>query len=189
MSSGTRTLLSEVFGYVFLALSVVWAINNIETIKAAAIHLGFDLPESAPTKGRTHQTNNAAKTVHKTSGYVELAADNQGHYQARVEVNGRSIDAMVDTGATVVVMSHRDAHRAGIIVTPNDYTGRARTANGIARVAPVTLARVRLGDIVVRNVRGLISEPGKLNGTLLGMSFLSKLSRFEIRSGRLILQK
>ncbi len=181
--------MSELFGYVFLALAVVWAINNIETIKTAAIHLGFNLPASAPTDGRAHQTRKAVKAKHQPVGYVELAANNHGHYQARVEVNGRSIDAMVDTGATVVVMSHRDARRAGIMVAPSDYTGRARTANGIARVAPVMLARVRLGDIVVRNVRGLISEPGKLDGTLLGMSFLSKLSRFEIRSGRLILQE
>ncbi len=189
MSSGTRTLLSEVLGYLFLALAVIWTINNIETIKAAAVQLGFDVPASAPTNGRSLQQRQAANIMHKPLGYVELAADNYGHYRARVEVNGRFIDTMVDTGATLVAMSHRDARRAGIVVTPSDYTGRVRTANGIARVAPVMLSRVRLGDIVVRNVRGLVSEPGKLDGTLLGMSFLGKLSRFEIRSGRLILQE
>lgn len=189
MSSGTRTLLSEVVGYVFLALAVVWSINNIETIKAAAVKLGFGKLASASATGQPHQQRKTANVAHRSLGYVELAADNYGHYRARIEVNGRTVDAMVDTGATLVAMSHRDARRAGIMVAPSDYTGRVRTANGIARVAPVMLSRVRLGDIVVRNVRGLVSEPGKLDGTLLGMSFLGKLSRFEIRSGRLILQE
>lgn len=189
MSSGTRTLLSEVVGYVFLALAVVWSINNIETIKAAAVELGFDKFANISATGQPNQQRRTANAAQRSLGNVELAADNYGHYRAKVEINGRTVDAMVDTGATLVAMSHRDARRAGIMVAPSDYTGRVRTANGIARVAPVMLSRVRLGDIVVRNVRGLVSEPGKLDGTLLGMSFLGKLSRFEIRSGRLILQE
>ena len=190
MSSGMRTLLSEVLAYAFFALAAIWAINNFEVIKTAAVGLGLQLPQSTYTDPHTRQPQTQhAQVGHKPVGYVELPADNYGHYQASVEVNGRTIRAMVDTGATVVAMSHRDARRAGITVATTDYTSRVRTANCIARVAPVTLSRVRIGDIVVRNVRGVVSEPGKLNGTLLGMSFLSRLSRFEIRSGRLILQE
>ncbi len=58
---------------------------------------------------------------------------------------------------------------------------------GSARVAPVLLHRVRIGGIELRDVQAAVAEPGRLQGTLLGMSFLARLSRLEIRSGRLVL--
>ena len=79
---------------------------------------------------------------------------------------------MVDTGATMVALSYEDAERAGVYVRPADFTMRVNTANGIARAAPVTLDEISLGDITVRNVRAAVSEPGRLQGSLLGMSFL-----------------
>ena len=57
-----------------------------------------------------------------------------------------------------------------------------RTANGVARVAPVTLDRVSIGDITVRNVPASVSERGVLGTTLLGMSFLGRLSRVDMRA-------
>lgn len=192
MTSGTRTLVGEVLSWGIVALLLAWVLANFEDVKAVTAEvLGMDTPQSAdqPAKRKsTRKTAKRKKTI-QPLGHVELSANNYGHYEARLEVNGRGIDAMVDTGATLVALSHKDARRAGIIVSAKDYTHRVRTANGIARVAPVTLTRVRLGDITVRNVRGIVSEPGAMNGTLLGMSFLSRLSRFEIRNGRLILQE
>jgi aspartyl protease family protein len=62
------------------------------------------------------------------------------------------------------------------------------TANGVARVAPVTLDRITIGDITVRDVPAAVAEPGRLRTSLLGMTFLNKLSRFDMRSGVLVLQ-
>ena len=59
----------------------------------------------------------------------------------------------------------------------------------MARVAPVMLDRVSIGDITVRNVPAAVSEPGKLATSLLGMSFLSRLQRVDMRSGVLVLQE
>ena len=79
---------------------------------------------------------------------------------------------MVDTGATMVALTYEDAERAGIRLKPSDFTRGVSTANGVTRVAPVTLERVSIGDITVRNVAASVSERGRLQTTLLGMSFL-----------------
>ena len=68
---------------------------------------------------------------------------------------------MVDTGASIVALTYEDAERAGVYVRDSDFTQRVRTANGMARVAPVTLDRVSIGDITVRNVPAAVSERGQ----------------------------
>ncbi|MEQ8825967.1 MAG: TIGR02281 family clan AA aspartic protease [Filomicrobium sp.] len=192
MSSGTRSLINDVFMVAAIAVAAVWIMANLDTVKH---QLGLDQLLPAPQHENSRETaslkpaKGSDPARPKPIGYVELNPDGHGHFNARVEVNGRTIDAMVDTGATVVALSYEDARRSGVFISNSDYTGRVRTANGIAKVAPVTLPRVRIGDILVRNVKGVVSEPGKLNGTLLGMSFLGRLQRVEIRNGRLILQQ
>ncbi len=120
---------------------------------------------------------------------VELRAGAYGHFHARAEINGRPINVMVDTGASIVALSFEDARAAGLYVRDSDFTHRVSTANGYARIAPVTIDRISVGDITVRNVSGAVMEAGKLGTTLLGMSFLSRLQRVDIRSGMLILHE
>ncbi len=191
MTSGTRKLISEVLGWAAIAVVLASAMANFDSLKGhTATALGIELPQSGTLSRSAKSPSQSDKNrTPRAVGYVELSADDSGHYRTDLEINGRSVDAMVDTGATLVAMSHEDARRAGIRLAAKDYTHRVRTANGIAKVAPVTLSRVRIGDITVRNVQGVVTERGAMDGTLLGMSFLSRLSRFEIRSGRLILQE
>jgi aspartyl protease family protein len=99
------------------------------------------------------------------------------------------VDVLVDSGASMVALTYDDAGRAGVYVRDSDFTQRVRTANGLARVAPVTLDRVSIGDVTVRNVPATVSEPGSLGTTLLGMSFLSRLQRVDMRAGILVLQE
>ena len=119
---------------------------------------------------------------------VTLDRGRDGHFRAGAEINGRSIDVLVDTGATLVAMSYEDAARAGVAVHPGDFKYVSSTANGQARFARATLDQVRIGNIVVRNVPAAVSEPGRLGVTLLGMSFLSQV-RMEMRHGRLRLEQ
>ncbi|MBU1210401.1 MAG: TIGR02281 family clan AA aspartic protease [Alphaproteobacteria bacterium] len=183
--------MGEILSWAVVAVVLAYAMANFESVKGfTATLLGIELPQDGEAAATVKSANALSQAPNsRPLGYVELAADGSGHYRADLEINGRSVGAMVDTGATVVAMSHEDARRAGIVLSSNDYTHRVRTANGIAKVAPVTLSRVRLGDITVRNVEGVVTEQGAMDGTLLGMSFLSRLSRFEIRDGRLILQE
>ncbi len=119
---------------------------------------------------------------------VEIAAARNGHFFTEAEIDGRPINIMVDTGATMVALSYEDAERAGIYVNASDFTHSVSTANGRARIAPVMLQSVSIGDITVRDVPAAVSEPGRLRTSLLGMSFLGRLSRFDMRSGLLVLQ-
>ena len=96
---------------------------------------------------------------------------------------------MIDTGATMVALSYEDAEAAGFRLSDSDFTRAVSTANGVARVAPVTLDRVSIGNITVRDVPAAVAERGRLKTSLLGMSFLGRLSRFDMRSGRLVMQE
>lgn len=138
---------------------------------------------------RVKPTPTRAELVASSNSIVELQAGRDGHYHATAEINGRSIEVLVDTGASMVAMPYEDAERAGIYVKDADFTARASTANGLARMAPVILDRVSIGDITVRNVKAAVMEPGKLGQTLLGMSFLGRLQRADMRSGVLLLQE
>lgn len=123
------------------------------------------------------------------AGTVELRAGQGGHYHTEARINGSRIEVMVDTGATTVALTWEDAQAAGIFIREADFTHRARTANGEAKVAPVTISQITIGDITVHNVRGSVMERNKLTTTLLGMSFLGRLSRAEMRKGTLILEQ
>ena len=106
---------------------------------------------------------------------VTLAADTRGHFFIDGAVNRIPVRFMVDTGATMVSLPQRDADRLGI-----DYrAGRrasTRTANGVAIVYVVKLDTVRIGDIELHGVEGLVHAGGGLEQALLGMSFLNRVS-------------
>jgi aspartyl protease family protein len=96
---------------------------------------------------------------------------------------------MVETGASLVVLSREDARQIGISPAPADFTVRVATANGAVWVAPVVLKEVAIGEVAVRNVPAAVFPDNKLQVGLLGMSFLSKLSHFEVGGGRLVLKR
>jgi len=146
--------------------------------------------EEATARARVAIEQNAVSTDdYSSDGYersVRVHADARGHFGLKAYVNGRPVDFMADTGATVVALSYEEARRLGLAGTL-EFTAVTKTANGTARVAPVTIDRIEVDDIIVRNVRAMVAEPGKLNVNLLGMSFISKLSRFEMQGSELIL--
>jgi aspartyl protease family protein len=123
------------------------------------------------------------------SAEASIDADNGGQYAADVEINGQSVKMLVDTGATMVVISYETASRLGLQVLDSDYVGRAQTANGIAAVAPVTLREVTIGPIYVGDVKALVAGRNAGAVDLLGMSFLKRLASVEQKSGKLILRQ
>lgn len=114
------------------------------------------------------------------------AADGQFYFETAV--TGTGIRMMFDTGASVVALRAEDAARAGIAVNALDYSVVINTANGTSRAAPITLDVVRVGDIVRRDVAAIVLKPGRLGISLLGQSFMSKLSGYRYEGGELILQ-
>jgi aspartyl protease family protein len=122
-------------------------------------------------------------------GEVALHASADGHFYANVTIDGVPMRLMVDTGASSIALSAEDARRIGIDPRSLDYVLPVTTANGPALAAGVTLDEVRLGDIVFERVAASVMPPGTLDRSLLGMSFLSRLSRFEIAGDHLLLRR
>lgn len=85
-------------------------------------------------------------------------------------VNDRAATFIDDTGATLVALTYEDAEQMGLAPRSLDFSAHAQTASGVARVAPITLDRVRVDDIIVRDVPAVVAERGALGTNLLGMS-------------------
>lgn len=102
-----------------------------------------------------------------------LSADARGHFYAMGAVNGKSVRFLVDTGATMVSLGAGDASRIGVDWRKGQ-PGVTQTANGQARVWKVRLEMVRIGDITLHGVDGLVHE-ADMPIALLGMSFLSRM--------------
>lgn len=96
-------------------------------------------------------------------------------YLVTGSINGYPVDFVVDTGATLVSMSAREARRLGIDYRVVGRPGRSTTASGVSTIYVVNLDRVRVGDIELRNVRGAVHDGDFPSQTLLGMSFLGRL--------------
>ena len=120
---------------------------------------------------------------------LTLEANRQGHFKVDARIEGRHIDFMVDTGASLVVMRESDAAQIGIRPMRSDYTMTTSTANGKIRAAPVKLDRVEIGGITVYDVPAIVLPDEALGQSLLGVSFLSRLKRYEYANGRMVLEQ
>lgn len=126
-------------------------------------------------------------------GIASLRAGSQGHFTTIADVSAGGRDSqrirfMVDTGASDVALTRDDARRLGIDVDSLRFTIPYSTANGTSFGARVRLDHVKIGDIVLQDVAGSVVQ-GNLEQSLLGMSFLRRLSGFEIRGSEMILRK
>ncbi|WP_332835707.1 retropepsin-like aspartic protease family protein [Pseudooceanicola antarcticus] len=110
---------------------------------------------------------------------ITLPQQADGHFYAVLEVNGAPMRFLVDTGATDIVLTRDAARAAGLPMESLIFSGRAGTANGTVRVAPVRLREVTLGPVTDRDVRAMVND-GELDMPLLGMSYLSRFSHIEI---------
>jgi aspartyl protease family protein len=128
-----------------------------------------------------------AVVVTTSEGGVEVILHKllNGHFEADVQINGQTVSMLVDTGASMVALSREDAERVGIIPENLTYSMSVMTANGRARAAPVTLSEVAIGPIVRNNVNASVAEDGKLDQSLLGMSFLSTLGSLQMQTDEL----
>lgn len=138
--------------------------------------------------GDIRQSVAPSQNVVAQSGQIELPRAPDGHYYLTANVNGEPVRFVVDTGATQIVLSKEDARRAGLDVDELAYLGRAYTANGEVRTAPVRLDRVSIGPIEDTNVRAVVND-GAMEGSLLGMEYLQRFSSVEIGGGKLILTR
>lgn len=123
------------------------------------------------TMGQRISVGSTASGAQRTT----LSGDARGHFFTTAAVNGVSVKFIVDTGASVVTISSDDAKRAGVLYLSGER-GLIQTANGLAPGYRVKLDTVKLGDIMLNNVDGLVVEGNALGGVgLLGLSFLNRI--------------
>ena len=119
---------------------------------------------------------------------ISVPQSPDGHYYLTLKINDANVRFVVDTGATEMVLNIDDARRAGIDVDNLAYLGRANTANGVVRTASVRLETVELGSVLDRNFPASVNG-GQMDGSLLGMTYLSRFDTLEIKDRELVLTR
>jgi aspartyl protease family protein len=123
--------------------------------------------------------------VDSRNGTASFRRGIDGHFLVAANVNGASMPLLFDTGASAVVLSYGDARKAGIDVSALIFDTPVTTANGTGRAAMVTIDQMDVGGIKRRSVPAFVADRGALNGSLLGMTFLSTLSRYSVAGDKL----
>lgn len=156
------------------SLSVAWWLTHQEPRAAEA-----SVPAPVPVSDRLAPTGSGQPAQ------IARAAD--GHYWAEADIDGRAIRVLVDTGASLVALTREDALRLGLSLKGSDFTRTVETASGPVKAAAVELSHVAVAGARVENVSALVIEAG-LPHSLLGMSYLGRLSAFEARPTGLTLR-
>ncbi len=144
--------------------------------------------KAAPPKAQalTAQTATVAQAGTRS---LSIPRDARGHFQTNGRIDGQRVDFMIDTGASVVALNEKSAARFGLRPSPSDYKATVNTANGIIKAAPTRIAMIEIGELIVRDVDAMVLPDEALSENLLGLSFLSKLKRFEYANGKMVLEQ
>jgi aspartyl protease family protein len=153
-----------------IKLGQTWSGVKIVAVEKTRATIEFQGKQRVLALGQHYRS--ATATDRRQS--ATLAVDPRGHFFADTMVNDQALRLMVDTGASVIVLSAADAERTGL-----DWrkarTATIQTVNGPTTGYFVKLERVRVGSIELRNIDGIVVESGLDQFGLLGMSFLNRL--------------
>jgi len=156
------------------SLSVAWWLTHQE-------------PRATEAAVPAAQTGAHAMPAAASGQPAQIARAADGHYWAEADIDGRAIRVLVDTGASVVALTREDALRLGLRLQASDFTRTVETASGPVKAAAVELDHVAVAGARVEKVSALVVEAG-LPHSLLGMSYLGRLSAFEARPAGLTLR-
>ncbi len=136
--------------------------------------------EFAPRLQQNYQSSPASE--------ARVAADAAGSFRTAGTINGGIVDLVIDTGASTVAMNEATARKLGIDYRYEGRPVQITTASGVASAYSVTLKNVRVGEIEITNVDGVVVAGGFPVDVLLGMSFLNTVE-ITRKDGVLILKK
>jgi len=149
-------------------------------------------PVSDPSTATRSYAMLASTTEADASGAkrsITIPRDRRGHFEAEGRIDGQRIRFMVDTGASVIAINESSAAQIGVRPLRSDFDAAVSTANGIVKAARTRLPRVQVGELVVHDVDAMVLPDAALSQNLLGLSFLSKLKRFEYAGGKMVLEQ
>jgi aspartyl protease family protein len=165
----------------YITVAAVVAALSLSLVERLRNDVALPSPEVAAIPARPPEAqSSSSRTV------VIPARD--GQFATEATVNGRSMNFLVDTGASLIAIRESDAAGIGIRPFPDDYKIPISTANGKGVAASAELKRVEIGGIEVRDIQAIIVPDSALSVNLLGMSFLSRV-RFAHEPGRLVLEQ
>jgi aspartyl protease family protein len=171
-----RGLLMLLRTVIFAAVAALLATQIPALIQRADHPSAATIAAEAPAK---------AMPVSVTSGSVTLEADGRGHFNGTFRMNGKPVDGLVDTGASLVAINESTARKLGYSANGLDFRYTVNTANGGTEAAHVVLDRIEIGGVRVKDVDAFVLRDKALTGTLVGMSFLKKLKSFQVEGGNL----
>ena len=147
--------------------------------------------KSSATVPQLNSAQTASKPRQAPAGAhsMTLFGDRMGHFPVDAQVEGRRVAFVVDTGASLVALQARTASDIGVAPRPEDYKVLVTTANGSVKGARVRLNDITIGDITIYDVDALVLPDSALGQNLLGVSFLSRLRRYEYAEGRMVLEQ
>ena len=125
--------------------------------------------------------------IEVTGGAVSIRVNKSGHFVVEAVVDGVSVRFLVDTGASDVILSPGDAARLGFDVKTLAFTRPYQTSNGLVFGAPVRLGLLSIGPITMAGVRASVNG-APMKRSLLGMSFLGRLSGYDVSRETMILR-
>jgi aspartyl protease family protein len=161
-------------------IALAAALSAVGAAKAVVI-----FEDHAP-KARPVELSLTASAPPATGQDAQVVKGEDGHYWAQGQVNGSAVKFLVDTGASAVALTQEDAQRLGYSGSDLTYDYKVTTASGEARAARIRLSSIAVSGAEVRDVEAYVIESG-LQTSLLGMSYLGRLSRFEATPQALIL--
>ncbi|THD73483.1 TIGR02281 family clan AA aspartic protease [Thalassobius vesicularis] len=159
-------LLQQALVWVFLFIGVIAAVGLWDDVR---------------------QLSYPVQTIH-SEGQIEIPRAPDGHFYLTAKVNGEALRFVIDTGATDIVLSQRDAAKAGLNTETLAFWGQAMTANGPVKTAPVKLELVEVGPIRDNSVRAWVNG-GQMETSLMGMSYLQRFSKIEMTPKTLTLTR
>ena len=133
------------------------------------------------------RTRGSASSTSAPSGEVRLGRAGDSHFYADANIDGTNIRMMVDSGASVVALTRRDAEAIGIDVDRLPIAGRANTAGGVVPLRPVMLDSVDVDGVEVRRVQAAVID-ADMGVSLLGQSYLSKLETVKVEGDTMTLR-
>ena len=145
---------------------------------------GLDVKPAVVTDAEPEYTKITPHQIRSAS----LRKEGDGHYWATARVNGATVKFLVDTGATMISLTKRDARKIGVNTDKLVRSVDVRTAAGRVKAGTVLIDKFEIDGVVLQNVQAVVLEEG-LEYSLQGMSFLNRHEGWDVTPNAIVIHQ